>query len=423
MGSMGGHDGALRVAVIGAGIVGTSCAFFLQRDGHAVTLIDPLEPGAGTSSGNAGVISLGSCLPVGTSAVLRQVPAMLRDPLSPLSLRWRHLVTLAPWLWRFVLASRPGRIEALSRAIVALVREADRAHDIVIQRCGLGGLVRTGGWLKVARDARRFEAATAAEREALERHGLEFEVLDRAAVHALEPALAPDVAHGLLLPRNRAVRHPERYVQGIARTFVEQGGVHLRARALDLAWNGGRAAGVRTEAGEVAADRVVLAAGAFSKRLARSAGIRLPLEAERGYHVMLPHPEPTLRRPVYPIEGGFVLAPMEHGIRLTGGVELASVDAAADWRRIRALVPRARALLPGLGEEILSEWLGFRPSLPDSLPVIGPAPGRAGLYFAFGHQHIGLTLGPLTGRLIADLVAGRDPGLDLAPYAPDRRFW
>jgi D-amino-acid dehydrogenase len=413
----------MRVVVIGAGIVGTSCAFFLQEDGHAVTLIDPLEPGTGTSSGNAGVISLGSCLPIGTPGLLRKVPAMLRDPLSPLSLRWRHLPTLAPWLWRLALASRPGRVEALSQAIVALTARADAAHDVLIQRCGLGELVRTGGWLKVARDAAAFEAGTAFERAMLDRRSLVYEILDGAAIHELEPALAPDIRHGLLLPRNRAVRDPRRYVEGIARTIVERGGRHMRAKAQDLACDGARVTAVRTDQGDVPADLVVLAAGAFSKRLAALAGTRLPLEAERGYHLMLPHPEPTLRRPVYTIEGGFLLAPMEHGLRLTGGVELATVDAAPDYRRIRALLPRARALLPGLGETILSEWLGFRPSLPDSLPVIGRAPKRANLYFAFGHQHIGLTLGPLTGRLIADLVAGRDPGIDPAPYAPDRRFW
>jgi len=166
----------------------------------------------------------------------------------------------------------------------------------------------------------------------------------------------------------------------------------------------------------------VLAAGAFSRRLARAGGTAVPLEAERGYHLMLPHPERALGRAVYTVEGGFLLAPMTAGLRLTGGVELASNEAAPDYRRVRRLLPQAARLVPGLDTTVTSQWQGHRPSLPDSLPVLGRAPGRRNLWLAFGHQHIGVTLGPMTGRLIADLVAGRDPGLDIAPYRADRAY-
>jgi D-amino-acid dehydrogenase len=413
----------MRIVIVGAGIVGCSTAFFLQEDGHEVTLLDPLPPGAGTSSGNAGVISLASCLPIATPGIVGRLPSLLRDPLGPLAIRWRHLGTLAPWLWRVALASRRSRVDEISAAIVALVARAGTAHDILIQRCGLGELVRSGGWLKVARHRMDFERGTALERRFLDRHGIPHELVDAAGIQALEPALAPDLAAGLLLSANRAIRHPQHYVEGIARIVLDRGGRQLRRRATGLGLAGDRVTAVRTAAGDVPADLVVLAAGAFARPLAAAAGLRLPLEAERGYHLMLPHPEATLTRPVHSIDGGFVLAPMAHGIRLTGGVELASPTAPPDFRRIRALLPRARALLPGLGGEVRSEWQGCRPSLPDSLPVLGRAPNRANLYLALGHQHIGLTLGPMTGRLIADLVAGRDPGLDLAPYAPGRRFW
>jgi D-amino-acid dehydrogenase len=421
---LSGDGGGLRVAVIGAGIVGSCCALFLQRDGHDVTLIDPLPPGAGTSSGNAGIISLGSVVPVATPGILRRAPALLRDPDGPLAIRWRHLPRLLPWLARFALASRPGRAEALSEALAALVRRAGRAHDVVIQQCALADLVRHGGWLKVARSEAGLLEATAFDRRMLDRAGAPYELLGPAEVRALEPALSPDLAAGLLLPENRAVRHPQRYVEGIARTVVERGGRWLRARARRFAFEGGRVAAVVTDsAGEVPADAVVLAAGAFSRHLAARAGVRVPLDAERGYHLMLPHPEPTLSRPVYPVEDGFVLAPMEHGLRLTGGVELASPDAPPDYRRVRRLARRAAAVLPGLEPRVLSEWQGCRPSLPDSLPVLGEAPRWRNLFLAFGHQHVGLTLGPLTGMIVADLVAGRDPGIDLAPYGAGRRFF
>jgi D-amino-acid dehydrogenase len=407
--------------VIGAGIVGTSCALFLQRDGWEVTLVDPLPPGAGTSSGNAGIISLGSVTPVATPGILREVPGLLLDRDGPLSLRWRYLPQLLPWLARFALASR--RAEALADDLATLLARADQAHDLVIQQCGLADLVRPGGWLKVARSEAALLEGTAFARRMMDRAGIGYDILAAPAVRRLEPALAPDLVAGLLLPRNRAVRHPQRYVEGIARTVIERGGRWLQASVQRLAFAGERVAAVVTDKGEVPADLVVLAAGAFSKELAAQAGLRLPLEAERGYHVMLPHPEPTLSRPVYSVEHAFLLAPMEHGIRLTGGVELASPTAPPDYRRIRRLARRATDLVPGLDPRVLSEWQGNRPSLPDSLPVLGRAPGRANLLLAFGHQHIGLTLGPLTGRIVADLAAGRDPGLDLAPYRPDRRFW
>lgn len=421
---MSGEGGGLRVAVVGAGVVGASCALFLQRDGHDVTLIDPLPPGHGTSSGNAGIISLGSVLPIATPGILRGVPALLRDPTGPLQIRWRYLPRLLPWLARFALASRPARAEAATDALASLMREADRAHDLVIQQCGLADLVRSGGWLKVARSRERLLADTALGRQALDRHGIGYELLlEPSDVHDLEPALAPDLVAGMLMPRNRAVRSPRRYVEGIARTVTERGGRWLQARARRFVHQGCRVTAVDTDRGEVPADAVVLAAGVLSRDLAASAGVRVPLEAERGYHVVLPHPEPTLSRPVYSVEGGFVLAPMEDGVRLTGGVELASPTAPPDFRRVRRLVEKARAMVPGLEPRTLSEWQGCRPSLPDSLPVLGRAPGRANLFLAFGHQHVGLTLGPVTGRIVADLVAGREAGVDLGPFGAGRRFF
>ena len=410
----------MRVAIIGAGIVGCSCALFLQRDGHDVTLVDPLPPGAGTSSGNAGIISLDSIVPIAAPGILARVPGYLRDPASPLAIRWRYLPRLLPWLIRFALASRPSRALAVTDALAALLAHADQAHDIVIQQCGLADLVRTGGWLKVARSEESLLAHTAYDRRMLDRAGIEYQLLDASAVHELEPALSPELKAGLLMPRNRAVRHPQRYVEGIARTVQERGGTWLQAHARRFSFEGSRIASVVTTAGELDTDAVVLAAGAFSRPLAAWAGIRVPLDTERGYHIMLAHPEPTLTCPVYSIEDGFVLAPMEHGIRLTGGVELASTSAPPDFRRIRRLAQKATTILPGLDPAIQSEWQGYRPSLPDSLPVLGRAPNRPNLFLAFGHQHIGVTLGPVTGRMVADLVAGRDPGLDLKPYKADR---
>ncbi len=415
--------GGQRIVVVGAGIVGTSCAFFLQRDGHRVTLVDPREPGTGTSFGNAGVISRGSVAPVVTPGLLRKLPALLADPTSPLAIRWAYLPRLLPWLLRLALNARPARVEALAASIAALTERCDRAHDLLIQECGLGELLRTGGWLWVARSRATLLEASATNRRLWDRFGRRYELLDAAGLRDLEPALAPDLEAGLLIGENRWVLDPCRYVQGIARAFHERGGRWLQAEAEGFAFEGPRILAVATTAGLLPVDGVVLAAGAFSKRLAGVGGVSVPLDAERGYHVMLPHPATSLRRPVYSCDHGFVLAPLEGGIRLTGGVELASPWAPPDHRRIRRLVPLAQRLVPGLSGEILSEWQGCRPTLPDSLPVIGASPTTPNLWLAFGHQHIGLTLGPLTGRLIADLVAGRDPGFDLSPYRAERAYW
>ncbi len=413
----------MKAVVIGAGIVGTSCGWFLAREGHEVILLDPREPGTGTSFGNAGVLSVESCLPLARLSLLRAAPAMLLDPEAPFRLRLRHLPTLLPWLLRYVLAARPKRARRIGERLFALVGRADAAHDLVIAECGLAGLLRPTGWLKVARDAHRFAAATAEEREALDRFGLPYRILDREELLALEPALAPEVCRALWLTADRQVSSPLAYTRGILRDLEARGGRWLQGRATGFRRAGDRLAGVVTETGELEADLVVLAAGVFSRGLAAGAGIRVPLEAERGYHLMLERNGCPLAHPVYGIEEGFLLAPIEEAVRLTTGVELASPTAPPDYRWPRRLVPKARRLLPGLGGGIASEWLGLRPSLPDGLPVLGRAPRLDNLYLAFGHQHLGLTLGPLSGRVIADLVAGRDPGLDLSPYAADRRFF
>ena len=414
---------AQRIAVVGAGIVGVATALFLQEDGHEVLLVDPSEPGSGTSSGNAGIISIASITPIVTADVFRKLPALLTDPVSPLQVRWRDLPGLVPWLLRAALATRKARVERAMAGIQALASRALAAHEVLIQRAGAGELLGSNGWLKVGLDQQKFEKAAAAEATLLERFGVAHEILGRDAVLDLEPALSSEVKGALWLKANREIRDPRAYVERLAALFLERGGTHCRRAARSLAMADGRVTGLLTSDGRIAADSVVIAAGAFAGRLAEAAGHRLPMIAERGYHLMLPALAMPLGRPVYCMDPGFVLAPMTHGLRLTSGVELASLDAPPDFSIPRRLLPLARRYLPGLDERVTSEWQGFRPSLPDSLPVISRARRHANVYLAFGHQHVGLTLGPLTGRIIADLVAGRDPGLDLAPYRPDRSFW
>jgi len=415
-----GDDGAAeRIAVIGGGIVGVSVAHFLQRDGRRVVLIERGAPGAGTSYGNAGAVATGGVMPLGTPGLIWRVPKMLLDPCSPLALRWRYLHRIAPWLFALICASSPQRVVAIARARAALAAGAEEAWRDLMRGSDVAELLRPHAWLEVYDSDAGF-AETAGERAMMTELGVPHEVIDADALRQLEPALAPIFRHGYL-QGGAFVANPGRVVEALAARFAAEGGTIFGAEARDLepqspGWR------IATDGGVVKAAQVVIAAGAWSRPLVRRLGIDVPLDTERGYHAMLAPVTPGLSHPTYWGERGFVIAPMEQGLRLTTGVEFAGLDAPPDFRRIRRMIPLAQRMLPGLRPEPHSLWLGYRPSLPDSKQVIGHAPGRADAFLAFGHGHLGLTLGPVTGRIVADLVAGRDPGLDLAPFRAERNF-
>jgi D-amino-acid dehydrogenase len=406
------------VIVVGAGIVGMCCARFLQRDGHQVTVADPREPGTATSFGNAGIIATCQVWPIAMPGLLPRIPLMLLDPDGPVVLRWRYLPRIAPWLVRLVAAARPQRVEQIAAALATLVAGAMPAYEELLGELQMADLVRRPGWLKVYASSRTF-AGTAAERALLGRHGVRFEILNADAIRQLEPALAPLFGHGLFFPDCGLVLDPKRLVDALAGTFVAEGGLFLRETVTGFALAAGKKE-VLTERMRHTTDAIVLAAGAWSRPLAARLGVRVPLDTERGYHLMFDTPATTIGRPTQWGEYYFNLVPMEHGLRLTSGVEFAGLARPPDYRRIDRLARLARIMLPSLPPEPRSRWLGFRPSLPDSLPVLGRSARHDDVYFAFGHQHLGLTLGAVSGHIIADLVAGRDPGLDLAPYRAER---
>ncbi|WP_165498081.1 NAD(P)/FAD-dependent oxidoreductase [Siculibacillus lacustris] len=408
------------IVVLGAGAVGVCTAFQLARDGHAVTLIDRLEPGGGCSRGNAGLIQSASVVPVATPGTLAAVPRMLLDPDQPLFVRWRHLPTLAPYLLRFLLAARPAQVEASSRALATIVPHAYEAWRPVLAAAGAADLVRPAGELHVyetdaARRGADFAMATRRAR------GVEVRELTVAELAELEPALAPIFRHAVYLPAAHQTADPFVVVGAVAQAFAAAGGRILRAAATDLRFVEGRPTAVVTEAGDVPFDRLVIALGAHSKPWARRLGSPVPLDAERGYHLMLPEPGVSLNTAVVSGDFKFAMTRLAGGLRLAGTAELATVDAAPDERRARRLLPLARRLLPGLDGRGAVPWMGPRPSLPDSLPVISRSPHHPSVVFAFGHGHSGLSLAALTGAAVADLVAGRPPAHDLAPF-DIRRF-
>lgn len=407
------------ITVLGAGAIGVSIALYLQRDGHDVRLVDRDEPGSGCSFGNAGLIQCASVVPVATPGIARRVPRMLLDSNQPLVIRWRYLASLAPYLLRFLAESKPDRVAANARALKSIVPGSYEAYKPLIEAAGIQSMVRPSGELHVFETDTAFKAAQA-NFDMRRAHGVDVERLDANGVRQLEPALVRSVRHGVFLPGCYQTANPFRFVDALAQHFVSGGGTFLKATVEDIGVTPEGSVDIATDGGRLSAGKVVLAFGAFSKPFAGKLGLRVPLDSERGYHIDLPEPGVTLNRTVVSGEHRFALAPIDGGIRVVGTAELARVGAPPHYRRAERLLPLARHLLPGFAETTGTKWMGHRPSTPDSLPVLGRSQRYPNVFFAFGHNHSGLTLGGMTGKLMADLVAGRSPPVDLSPFDPGR---
>ncbi len=413
------NDTRPPVAVIGAGIVGICTALYLQRAGEAVVIIDPRGPGEGASRGNASIMAVSSCVPVATPGIGRRVPGMLMDPLAPLAIRWSYLPRLAPWLWRFLEASAPARVEAISVALRALLVESIGAYQPLLAEAGLSDMLRRNGSLLVFESDAKF-AATQPYLDLQRRRGTVMDILAAEEIRQLEPSLAPIFRHAVFHRDNGHVVDNFRLAQSLAGDVVRRGGLIRQASARGFTFGPEGPTQVLTDSGAIDCRAVVLAAGAWSRTLVRQLGEDVPLDTERGYHVMLPEPGIMPRLPIFSSEGGCVATPLDGGLRIAGTVELGGLDAPPDPARAEVLLKRGRRLFGALDDRGRSDWMGFRPSMPDSLPVIGRSLRHRNAYLAFGHGHIGLTLAAITGRLVAALVEGREPGLDLAPYRSDR---
>ncbi|HVY00213.1 MAG TPA: FAD-dependent oxidoreductase [Pseudorhodoplanes sp.] len=412
-----------RVAIVGAGIVGVAVASYLQRAGHQAILVDPNGPGQGASFGNAGCLNPSSLVPIAGPDTFRRVPSYLRDPLGPLAIRWSYLPRLAPWLIRYGLAGTPGRIEQQARALKSLTWPAFDALMPLVRDAGADSLVRRTGILIVYRSDKAWEA-DARPWNIRRRYGVEWQELNAEELRQFDPNLARDLTRAKYVPNNGHTIDPAGLVVALANHVLKNGGEHVRAEVKGFALDGNRLRGLQTSTGEIPADAAVIAAGAHSKPLAACLGDKVPLETERGYHLMIRNPETMPRVPTTDAEFSVVATPMQHGLRMAGTVELAGLNAAPNWERSRMMLGRARKLLPGLAEDIaedrLSMWMGHRPSLPDSLPVIGQSTGSPDVFYAFGHQHVGMTTAPYTGKVIAEIVSGRPAPIDLSPFRPDR---
>lgn len=407
------------VLVLGAGVAGLAAALPLRRAGLEVTVVDPLPPGSGGASfGNAGMISAAIVAPSSLPGMWRQVPRWLLDPMGPLAIRPGRLPGAMPWLLRWLEAGRRRRVMVISPALHILMRDAFAEWRALAGPAMTEALLRESGQV-LASESPPSPAQAALDRALREMAGIATQRLDRPALEGLFPGLAPSVRGGLLLPGNGYCRDPQRLVASLAETFLAEGGILLPESAQKLLpENGGWM--VMTNRGNHRASALVVAAGAWSGRLLAPLGLSLPLEAERGYHAMLPDPSLSLPMPISVRSRGVGLAPMAEGLRAAGTVEIAGLDAPPDEQRALRLADQARALFPDLRHGAPRLWMGPRPGTPDSLPLVGAVARFPGLFLCCGHGHLGLTSSPATGRLLAALVTGGPAPFDPLPYAPGR---
>lgn len=407
------------VIVLGAGIVGTSIALHLVKRSIAVALVDRSGPGEGTSYGNAGVIEGNTIFPPAFPSSWTGLMRIALKRSSEANYHASHLPQALPWLTAFRAASRPSRLIETAQAMRPLYARAIAEHEALMTESGAGRYLNRHGWLKLFRSDRAF-AAQARELELAATMGIANIPLDRDAARALEPSLAPVFRHAVHWSGAVSVSNPLAVTRAYAARYAALGGLSFIGDARTLHRHDGRWR-IDTEAGPLDAGDAVVALGPWAPDVLEPLGLKLPLGFKRGYHRHFrAQGNAALTRPVLDAEYGYVLAPMEQGIRITTGVEIAARDAPPTPVQFERLMPAARELF-ALGEPVEAEpWLGSRPCFPDSRPAIGRAPDQRGLWLAYGHGHTGLTLGPVTGRLVAEMMTGATPFCDPKPYAPDR---
>lgn len=408
------------VAVIGAGIIGLSVAWNLMKRGRRVTIYDPDPPGSGCSSGSAGAISPGSVAPLAMPGLLASVPGMMLNPSGALHIPLRYWLKALPWLTSFVAQARPSRVRAISDALATLYQPALEHHLALLREIGGLDLVRSTGQLHLYRNQRQLRSARAdwAIRAA---HGVSFDTIDRAGIETLEPHVGPDYRIGVFLPNAGMSVNPHRHAATIGEALTRAGAIFVRERVAALSRDERTITGVVTARGTDRYAATVVAAGAWSAILLRDIGYRVPLETQRGYHLDFRNSGITLSRPIVPADRKVFITGVETGLRVAGTVELAGLDAPPTESRAKMLYRDLAAALPAAAVHNPDPvWMGHRPCLPDSLPVIGTSAAWRGLHFAFGHGHLGLSSSAVTGDIVGRLIAGETPELDMSPYRIER---
>lgn len=409
----------VQVVVIGAGVVGLSAALAAQARGLSVMVVDREGPAAGASAGNAGAFAFTDILPLASPGILRKAPKWLLDPLGPLSVPPAYALKIAPWMYRFWRACSPKNVAHSTAAQTALMDLSKAELEPFLDATGTLPMLERRGNLQVYESDAEF-AASLDGWKAREDHGIDFRHMDAEEMADLQPGLSPRFIRGTFTPGWYSISDPKLYTLALADRFRAAGGQIVTADVARIVPHEDRVTCTCADGVMRDVDQVVVAAGAFSHRIARSLGERIPLETERGYNTTLPSDAIDLRTQVTFGGHGFVITRLSTGIRVGGAVELGGLDLPPNFRRSEAMLAKAKAFLPGLKTTGGVQWMGFRPSLPDSLPAIGRARATPRVVYAFGHGHLGLTQSAGTARLVADLLTDRTPAIDLTPFSPQR---
>lgn len=407
-----------HVVVIGAGIVGVSTGIWLRRAGVDVTIVDRLGPGQGTSHGNAGVLAAVAMVPVTVPGLLRKAPGYLLDPSFPLFLRLPYLPKLLPWLTKYLSNANDTDTRRIARDLAPIVTDSVVQHKSLVNELGLEDWVTESDYCFAYRDHAAFSAEKytwSLRRDA----GFEPQLIEGADVHDYEPNISNEIGLIAALKEHGFIRDPGGYVRALAQAFKKMGGKIATADVKDFDLSGGSVSSVETSAGRIDCDSVVLATGVWSKPLMQKLGLNVPLESERGYHIVFENATGGPTRPTMIASGKFVATPMAQGVRCAGVVELGGTEAGPSTAPLKLLRKQAKESFPGMVATSEIEWLGHRPAPSDSLPLIGQI-GTSRVFTAFGHHHIGLTGGPKTGRLVAGLITDQPTNMDLSAYAPQR---
>jgi D-amino-acid dehydrogenase len=408
-----------KVTVIGAGIVGIATACFLRRDGHDVTVVTADPPGEYCSFGNAGMLNSGGCVPQSLPGVLWKVPGYLTDPLGPLVVRWSYMPRALPWMLRFLACATERQAERATIALYSLIRSTLDDYGVLVKHASCADLIRKSGYLVVYEREQGYRGDALAWKLRRDR-GVAMEELDATGIRRLMPQLAPNYERGIYLPDQGYVANPERLTKTLAAQFQKDGGAILQRKVLDIDVNENGAQALATDAGTLPIETLVICAGVHSGELTARLGEPVPIEAERGYHVTYSDPALKLPMPVHVSDAKVFVTPMEMGPRIAGQAEFAGIYAEPNYQRAEVLETHMRRMFPQVRTADGTRWMGKRPSMPDSLPVVGPSAKHRNVYYAFGHGHLGLCGGAPTGLLIAELVSGRKPSIDVSPYRVNR---
>ena len=404
----------LKIGIVGAGIQGISNGLFLQKKGFDVTIFDRDEPGSPAASyGNAGHFSPYACVLMNRPDILADVPAMLLSSTGPLALKWNYVPKMIPWFLRFIRNCTTKRMMHTAKNMHQILDLALPAYDELFDEIDLEGLVEKKGILYIWND----QSLKSRELEIKVRNelGVDQQVVTPKEIHDLEPHIKPFYHGGVYYQYGRHARNPKKILLKLYNLFLKKSGKFLKMNVQDINFDGDKPA-IKTETQRFIFDKLVIACGAFSKRLTDNLDEKIPLDTERGYHVHFKGCDHLLNRPVIFSNRGFGITPMEQGLRVVGTVEFGGLNNPLSKGRVKNLINNAKYMLGDLPEHE-DEWMGFRPSLPDFLPVIGPSKNHKNLFYCFGHHHLGWTLGPISGKIIAGMIAEENTNLDLKPYS------